>query len=327
MQARLLLGGLVACLVADAGAQTTVFKGRLIVSAGGPPVTQMRVNLGPANGIAPRADGQFSAAVPAGVRSLLITVDTGNDKWQAWHPRLPVAVSLDTSVVTEILVGPSVEESVRRGFVAMSAQLRGQLTALGVTDSVTQSLLRSMSNDLAARANVPVEDLTAAASLGEKRAELFPVLAGTVETYLLKLQNVHLAFQYVAGPAFSNDSAFAQLKGAILAYNPALEALKAQHEGFEHSVREFWDSERLAGDYRALVDYALSEIHDAHILPLNPIMSDIDAVLKGRARGPAAARSREDTMSRIRVFLSATEPRIAEFARRKTRLLAQLQTQ
>jgi hypothetical protein len=306
--------------------QASVFRGRIIMSPGGPPVTSMRVRLGPHGFATPRADGSFEGAVPSSVGSILITVDTGDEEWRAWHPARAVAVPRDASVVTEVLVGPSTEAMIRRLFATDAAQREASFREQGVSDSLIRALLDTVRQEFAARTQVREADLAAATADAARRAEIFPELSAALELYVIKLGNLQLAFTYVAGPAFTSDTAFARLKQAILDYNPALEALKSNREAYISAVRTYWDSEALSDELRSTLDVALGDIHEVHVLPLNAILADISDVVTGRARGTEAVQKRQRAVRRIEDFLAAVGPRLTELTRRKTRLLVQLQS-
>lgn len=306
--------------------QATVFKGRLVVSPGAPPVTQMRIRLGTHGVVAPKADGSFVGVIPASATAILLTVETGSDKYQAWHPRLAVAVPKDTNLVTEVLVGPTVEASLQRLFAADAAQRTNALRALGVNDSLIVSLLQELRVEFAEQTKMRAQDLELAAATGAKRAEFFPVMSAAIERYVTKLHNLQLAFHYIAEQAFTNDSAFAHLRQAIVDYNPPFELIKAQRDSFVTYVKDYWGSEALAGEMQSTLDFALADIHTLYILPLNDLRQDIAAVLKGDVRGRAATQKKQETMARIRSALGAIEPRVTELTRRKTQLLARLQS-
>jgi hypothetical protein len=322
----LVVSALAILSVEAAGLQATVFRGRIVMTPGGPPVTTMRVRLG-SHGIAtPRADGSFEGAVPVAARSILITVDTGTDEWQAWHPKLPVSVPQDPTVVTEVLVGPSVDATLRRLFANDAAQREASFKAQGVSDSLIRSLLDTIRLEFAERTSLREADLAAATADAARRAEVLPGLSAALELYTIKLSNLHLAFTYIAGPAFTSDSAFAQLKQAILDYNPAFEALKSQRESYISAVSRYWRSDALSSELRSTLDFALGDIHEVLVLPLNAILVDVRDVVTRTVRGAAADQKRRSAVARIENFLASVEPRITELTRRKTRLLAQLQS-
>ena len=157
------------------------------------------------------------------------------------------------------------------------------------------------------------------------RAGEYPRIAAALEDYLIRLHNVEIAFRIILQFAFTSDSAFAELKTSIRRYNEAFEGLKQGRTGFEQRVARYWGSERLVGELRNVLDYALGEIHEIHVLPLNDVLPDITAVSKRQVSGQAAEQKREQVTRRVAETLRALQPRIQELDRRKSRLLSELQ--
>jgi len=285
----------------------------------------MKVRLGPYGTTTPNDGGFFVGAIPAGTSSLSVQVETGNPGWVVRYPTGTVAVPRDTLFITDILVAPSVESSLARDHAAESARLRGMLRTAGVSEKLILAAIDRLRSDFSERTNVQAETLRAAERRGSERAEVYPRLSATIEAYTIKAGNVQIAFRYLLEPSFGSDSAFAQLKRAISEYNLAFESLKTQRNGFEKGVTDAWQSERLSADLRALLDYALGEIHSVQILPLNDVLPDVSRVLTRHYRGEEAVSKRAEVNARVKASVVALAVRLEELDRRKIRVMSDLQ--
>ena len=307
-------------------AQTVVFRGRLVMAAGGPPFRQMTVRLDRFAVATPNDGGFFSAAIPAGTPALTIQVATGHPRWGLRYPTGAVAVPRDPSFVTDIIVGPSIEETLSREFASSVTRLGANLRSAGAADSQVIAAVDALRREFAARANVQVDELREAEKFSTERARILPPLSAALETYGIKASNIAIAFQYLLEPSFGSDSAFAQLQRSITEYNGAYEALKTGRAGFEAGVTANWPSPVLSADLRNLFDYALGDIHATDVLPLNEVLTDVSRILSGRLAGRDAQTRRAEVLGSVRQTVTALRLRLTEFDRRKTRVLSVLQS-
>lgn len=322
------LGVLAAMLCASpmvSGAQTVPFRGRVVMAAGGPPFRQMVVRLDRYGVATPNDGGFFTVAIPAGVSSLTVQVETGSPRWTLRYPVTAIAVPRDANMITDLIVGPSIEEVLSRDYANSVSRLRAGLRTAGVADSQVLGAIESLRREFAERTNVRVEELRAAERLTSARARIFPSLAATVEAFVIKANNLAIVFQYLLEPSFSSDSAFAQLKRGIVEYNGAYEALRTERAGFESGVAQAWQSAQLSAEFRSLLDYALGDIHATDVLPLNEVLPDVSRILTGALRGAAAQTRREEVLARVRSSTATLRARLDELERRKIRLMSALQ--
>ena len=306
-------------------AQTVQFRGRVVMLPGGPSPRQMTVRLDRYGVATPNDGGFFTAAIPAGVMSLMIQVETGNPRWTLRYPVAAIAVPRDANLVTDFIVGPSIEETLSRDYASSIARLRTGLRSAGAADSQVIAAIESLRREFAERTNVRVEELRAAERLTSEPARIFPPLSASIEAFVIKANNLAIVFQYLLEPSFSSDSAFSQLKRGIVEYNGAYEALRTGRAGFESGVAQAWQNAPLSADYRALLDYALGDIHATDVLPLNEVLPDVSRILTGTLRGAEAQTKRGEVMTRVRIAVTTLRARLDELERRKIRVLAALQ--
>jgi hypothetical protein len=306
--------------------QTVPFRGRVVMAAGGPPFRQMTIRLDRFATTTPNDGGFFSGAIPAGTSSMTIRVETGNPRWALRYPVGAVAVPRDTGFVTDIIVGPSIEETLSRDYASSMARLSAGLRSAGAADSQVIAAIDVLRREFAERTNLKVDELRAAEQLTSARAQIFPQLSAAIEAYLIKANNIAIAFQYLLESSFGSDSAFAQLRLAIVEYNSAFEALRTSRDGFENGVATNWRSPRLSADLRALLDYALGDIHSTEILPLNEVLPDVSRILTRRLQGNEAQTKRVEVLARVRTTVTTLRARLEELERRKIRVLDALQS-
>ena len=308
----------------SARAQASVFRGRLLISTESVKPGQVRVVLEGLGTSTPSTDGSFSIAIPAGTRTVMLRVESGAEKVQVTYPRNPVNVPVDPSAVTDIVIGPTLEALLADALGPLLARLESTSRAAGVGDSSIKASIGELTRYVADATRLQVTDLNAEAARAQKRAETFPEISETLERYEIRAGNVHQSFLYVAGASFDNDSAFALLKRTINEYNPARDTLKVRRGSLQQVVSENWDERRWA-ELRAVFDFALGDVHDLTIMPMNALIPKIDSVLRKRVRGGAATRMRTEVLSETQRFVRILEPKLEQLRERKTRVLTELQ--
>jgi hypothetical protein len=294
--------------------------------AGGPPLRQITVRLDRYAVATPNDGGFFSAAIPAGTAAITIQVATGSPRWVLRYPTSAVAVPRDPAFVTDIIVGPSIEETLARDFGASIGRLGASLRGAGAADSQVLAAIAALREEFAARTNVRVEDLREAERQSDGRSRILPPLSAALEGFLVKANNIALYFQYLLEPSFGSDSAFAQLQRSITEYNVAFESLRTGRAGFEAGVAEHWQNPIASADLRAALDYALGDIHVTDVLPLNEVLPDVSRILTGRLTGREAQARRTEVLLRVRMSVTALRTRLDELERRKVRILNTLQS-
>jgi hypothetical protein len=306
-------------------AQTVQFRGRVVMQSGGPSFRQMTVRLDRYGVATPNDGGFFTGAIPAVVMSLVVQVETGNPRWTLRYPVAAIAVPRDANLVTDFIVGPSIEETLSRDYASSIARLRNGLRSAGAADTQVIAAIESLRREFAERTNVRVDQLQAAERLTSDRARIFPPLSASIEAFVIKANNLAIVFQYLLEPSFSSDSAFAQLKRGIVEYNGAYETLRTERAGFESGVTRAWQNAQLSADFRALLDYALGDIHATDVLPLNDVLPDVSRILSNALRGAEARTKREEVLARVKTAVTTLRARLDELERRKIRVLAALQ--
>lgn len=321
----LLVIALVAAVATPALARQRVFRGRIVMAAGGPPFSQVRVSLGRYATASPNGSGHFSGAIPDSVKSLVLDVETGSAKWVMRYPTGAVAVPADPSFETDIFVGPSLDQTLSRAYAAETAQLMEGFKAAGVADSQVLAAIDALRRQFAERTSIAADSLKLAAKRGDERAAVYPRIAAAVQAFAIKANNVQVAFRYVLESAFASDSAFALLKRAITEYNPAFDTLKTNGDGFAKAVKTYWGSDLLSSNFQAFLDFALGDIHHVHIYSLNDVMPDISKVLRGQIGGNEGKAKKLEVTARVKATVAALAPLLEELDRRKTRVLSELQ--
>ncbi len=305
-------------------AQTVQFRGRVVMVPGGPPFRQMTVRLDRYGVATPNDGGFFVAAIPSSVMSLTIQVETGNPRWTLRYPLSAIAVPRDANHITDIIVGPSIEETLSRDYAASIARLRTGLRNAGAADSQVIAAIEALRREFAERTNVRMEELRSAERSTNERARILPPLSASLETYVIKATNLEIAFRYLLEPSFGSDSAFAQLNRAIVDYNLAYESLRIKRNEFENDVAQAWQNAQIASDLRALFDYALGDINTIDVLPLNEVLPTVSEILTGKLRGAEAQTKRIAVLTRVQMTVTALRARLEELERRKIRVLTAL---
>lgn len=128
-------------------------------------------------------------------------------------------------------------------------------------------------------------------------------------------------FRRYGHAAFEDRDAFEGLRQRAEEYNSAFQKLRGDRMAFEYQVGTYWESEELLSDLRALFDYALGEVHDIHMLPLNASLEVMWTALNARRPDQAAVRQARDAIDRAVVELDL---RLPELERRAERVLGYL---
>jgi hypothetical protein len=306
-------------------AQTVQFRGRVVMVPGGPPFRQMTVRLDRYGVATPNDGGFFVAAIPSSVMSLTIQVETGNPRWTLRYPLSAIAVPRDANHITDIIVGPSIEETLSRDYAASIARLRTGLRNAGAADSQVIAAIEALRREFAERTNVRVDELRSAERLSAERTRILPPLSASLETFVIKANNLAIVFRYLLEPSFASDSAFAQLNRGIVEYNSAFETLRTKRTEFEGDVAQAWQNAQLSSDLRALLDYALGDVHTIDVLPLNEVLPMVNEILTGSLRGAEAQAKRVAVLTRVQMTVTALRTRLEELERRKIRVLTALQ--
>jgi hypothetical protein len=313
-------------LAESLSAQSVAFRGRVVMASGGPPFRQITVRVDRFGVATPNDGGFFTVAIPANVRTVTVQVETGSARWALRYPVAAVPVPRDPEAITDLLVGPSIDETLSREFAASMARLSSGLRRGGAADTQVVAAINLLRQEFAQRTNLRVDELQAAERLSDERARVFPTLSATIEGFVIKADNIAIAFRYLLESSFSNDSAFAQLQRSILEYNTAYEALKTNRNGFELGVTRNWQNPRISADLRALLDFALGDVHAIQVLPLNDVLPDVSRILTRQVSGREAESKRAEILARVRGTTSALMLRLEELERRKTRVIEALQS-
>ncbi|NOT09328.1 MAG: hypothetical protein HOP28_14120 [Gemmatimonadales bacterium] len=305
--------------------QTVTFRGKIHVAGRGPLPSQMKVRLGPFGTHVPNDGGFFAGAIPAETRSIALEVETGSPKWVVRYPLGPVAVPRDSAFVTDVIIGPSIEETLARAYAVENALLREHLKGAGLQDSLVIAALDGIRREFQDRTHLEAAALREAATRQNERLKEYPRLATAFEAYDIKAHNIRTAFTYILEPAFVSGAAFGVLRNAILEYNVAFESLRTQRKDFENVVHERWEGERVYSDVVGFMNYALATVHEGQVLPLNDLLPDINRVLRGQLNGGDAKRLRDAVTARVQTAVRDLDPLLKELGRLKDVALLRLQ--
>jgi hypothetical protein len=305
--------------------QVTRFKGRVVMLDDGLAPGRLTVRLGEFGSTATNDAGFFAVPLPAGTRSVTVQVETGDPKWVVRYPSGPIPVPADTSFVTDIMVGLSIEANLARAYAITNSQLAQRLEAAGVKQDQTLDILDRMRADFASRTQLEAEELRIAAQRETDRVREYRPIAAAIERYVTAANDLQNAFIFISDQAFTNDSAYAELKKSVRDYNGAFDTLQTNRMSFEATVRTYWGSDRISSDLRDFFDYALGEVHRVRILSLNGTQEPITKIAKGQVKGSEAKKLQQETEARIDTTVRELAPRLEELGRRKDRILLELQ--
>jgi hypothetical protein len=316
---RLALAVVLACPGPLAAQGSVLFRARL-VHVDGLSTSNVRVGFGSLGATVTDARGQLETAVPTGTAELEVQVL--DHDWTVLYPRSGrVPVPRDPLVVAEVLVGESLEAATLRLFAEQHEKIASQLSSVGAGQQEITEVLAGFVEQVIDRFDVEEEELRRQIEREQQRLASYPKLSGTVSNYVLKARDLHAYFKLYGQEAFSDRSAFDGLRVAAEEYNLAFETLKNERMSFEYEVATYWESEELRSDLRALFDYALGEIHDVRILPLNESLAVMWDALS--ARRPDRARVQE-AQARVERTVEELDTRLAELDRRAERVLGYL---
>jgi len=140
--------------------------------------------------------------------------------------------------------------------------------------------------------------------------------------YVIALDNLRQAFQYVGELAFESDDDFQELSDAVVAYNTAIEELQQQKAELGHAIAQWSDD---GGDaLRSLFDHIDLELHAGHVLALNETRVRIHRLQRGQVPSDQAANFREGTLDLLNVQLRALGAKIPALRARVSALYERL---
>jgi hypothetical protein len=312
---------LLLCLTAasEASAQTILFRGRL-VHVDGLSTANVTVGFGAFGSTAVRGNGQFETALPADTRS--VTIEILDRDWAVLYPRSgQVSILADPQAVIEIVVGESVEAATLRLFAERHEKLAAGLEEVGAEQDEIRDILQSFVDEVTERLDVNADSLAAEIESERQRLAHYPALSETVSAYVLAARDFNLAFTHYGHAAFDDQAAYMVIYSAIDSYNQAFQKLNNERMAFEYQVAAYWESEELRSDLRALFDFALGEIHDIRILPLNETVATMREAAYGSNRDRAAISAARERIART---VEELDLRLPELERRAERVLGYL---
>jgi hypothetical protein len=306
--------------------QTIVFRGQLLRRGDGPTVSRVTVRLKQFGATVTNDDGYFEIAIPADTRTVEVQqVELSNRQWVVLYPPGAIRVPRDGTVV-DIILGLSYEAQIAQVFGRWSEELRTSLGAAGRKQDEIQRTLDSIRVLFASRAQVDAESLRVSEQRVNERARQYPSIASALEGFVNEAKDVHNAFKLIVEFAFTSTAAFGELSTAIREYSAAYERLNAEGRGYSQNISKYWQSETLAGEYRAVLDLALGDIHAIQIYPLNTTLTDINRILQRQVTGRAAEDLKREVVARVAAVVRNLDPRITELQRRVGDLLTRLAT-
>lgn len=298
------------------------FRGRL-VHVDGLSTASVTVGFGALGSTVTDDRGRFETALPAGTTELSIEIPEHD--WTVLYPRDGrVPVPRDPQVMPEIVVGESVESATLRLFAERHEKLAAELANVGAEQGEILDVLQTFVDRVTSRLDVDAAALEREIELQRQRAQHFPTLSATLSAYLLAARNLNEYFKLYGHAAFTDPDAFAGLRDVAAEYNVAFETLSNEQKAFEYQVATYWESEELRSDLRAVFDYALGEVHDIRILPLNGSLVVMRDALGSRRPDRAAIQQAQATIDRT---VQELDLRLPELERRADRVLAYLSRQ
>lgn len=321
MIARLVLAALAFGLLppASADAQGVMLRGRL-VHVDGIATREVRVGLGSYGSTVTNDRGMFEAELPAGVAQ--VAVEVVGREWTVLYPRGgQVAIPRDPGVAVEVVVGETVEAATLRLFAEQHERLASRLERVGAEQGEIQAVLERFVEDVTARLEMSEAEMRRAIEQEQERLRHYPELSATVSGYLIAARDLNDYFKRYGHAAFEDRDAFEGLRQQAEAYNGAFQKLRSDRMAFEYQVGTYWESEELLSDLRALFDYALGEVHDIRMLPLNASLEVMWAALNARRPDREAVRRAREAIDRT---VAELDLRLPELERRAERVLGYL---
>jgi len=298
-----------------AGQTTVPFNGRLI-HVDGLSTANLDVRFENLGSTTTRPDGQFTTALPGTTSEVRVEIQ-GQD-WVVLYPRGGVVpVPRDPGRVVEIMVGESIEAATLRLFANRHERLAAGLQAIGARQEEMNGVLTGFLQEVTQRLDVEAAALERQIEMRRKRGEHYPELSATIRTYMVEAKDLNTVFRLYGAAGFRDRGAYDALAMAVTRYNGAFQKLDSERMALEYQVREYWESEELRSDLRALFDYALGEVHGIQVLPLNDSLAEMHAALFSRAD---RARVR-GAQARIERAVEELDLRLPELQRRADRVL------
>lgn len=307
-----------------ATAQPTVrLEGRLI-HVEGQNTGSVGISFGPFGTTVTRTDGFFTHVVPS--ETAEVTLEILERGWTVLYPRNGrIAVPRNSGVIVEVVAGDPIDQVITRTLAEKHQSLLMELTNLGAEQDQIRAVLENFLEDVKARLDLDEAEFRKAIDLAGERNERYPAIASALANYVLEARDVKDAFRLLAELAVANPEVVQSLDSTILDYNDAFETINNQRLEFEQAVAAYWQNERLTSEFRALMDYALGDVHRSLILRLNESLVGIHQL--PQVRGSRRRERAAELSNEINRIVEELEPRLFELDRRTERMLQELFTE
>lgn len=302
-------------LAGDVSAQGAfIFRARL-VHVDGLPTANVKVRLGEYGSTVSDQRGVIETALPAGVAR--VEIEILEREWKVLYPRGgDVPVPRDLTAIPELMVGESVEAAALRLFAERHEKISQRLATVGAEQAEIRQVLAAFVEEVSDRLDVEEAALEREIELQRQRIAHYPELSETISAYVLAARDLNQYFRLYGRAAFTDADAFAGLRTEAEEYSAAFQKLSNERLRFEYEVAVYWQSEELRSDLRALFDYALGEIHNVRILPLNESLQTMHQALgPDRPSRERVVRAQEEIEGTVRE-LDLRLPELEDRARR-----------
>jgi hypothetical protein len=305
------------------GQETRKFTGRLVSFEGGSEhIANVPVRLVNQGSGVSGTDGIFTIAINENIGE--VTLELINSELDIIYPTGgKTNVPKDQNAVVEFIIGDSPLDILTRAVAKSNNEIRNRLTSMGVQQDGIEQTLNAFLSEIQRMSDIKLENLNNEIDLANKREQLYPELASTVNHFINEAKDLKDAFKFTARYAFDDPHALMLLSNAVESYNEIFEDLNKKHRAYEKQVRDYWQSEVKASEIRDLFNYALGELHSANIFTLNLKVRDINEYFRGNVKGSKKI-FRQRIISEIEKEQLQLERRLEELDNRAQVVLSKL---
>jgi hypothetical protein len=265
--------------------QTRAFKGRIMILDGSKKdLFNLSVRLVGHGKSYTGSDGIFVIPIKADVGS--VTLQLVESRFDIMYPvNGTIGVPQDTAVITDFIIGPSINDLIARAVGQMGNQYKDIMNQEKVNEKVIKQAMENILTEVQKKTGINTEVMDDQMELNRKRKEFYYVLSAAINDYTNEAKDIKDAFKFISRHAFEDAQALQVLTDAINRYNVAYQELNKNHNSYEKTVGDLWGSDTKTIEVRDLFSYALGELHSESIFVLNLKIRDINGYNLGQFSG------------------------------------------
>lgn len=152
--------------------------------------------------------------------------------------------------------------------------------------------------------------------------DAYAAISASLTDYINEARDFKDAFEAFGLQATGSRQALGKLTDATDQYNRAFEKLNKERLTYEKYVSGFWKDDVQAYEFKAVMDYALGDLHSVNILTLNQKIGVINDIANGKVKRPG--EQKKVLEKDIREEVLELNMRLQELERRANRIMYKL---